>query len=721
MKLTPKAIWHVVLAAQLPALLCGLLTFCALQVALYNINLATNNEDRAREAIKSCAKLQKILIRGWISIGEFTRSGESKDLKAYYESTALLGQVKSKLEEMALSYPRERNVTDSLIKLADRYQALGTEAIALERLGINFAPWRLGQLEVEGQYVFGKWGETSQVLSQTLDEDLQLSPVSRESYARTLSQILFVAMAAVFGSCVVNAHVLASYIDGRLAIVKENSKRLKDGKPLLSILQGKDEIASLDKEFHAMSSAISEATKRERDILEGATDIILTVDESLVVQSANPASIRLWKEENVQGSSVLALTPGDLRPRLQRFFGHCKNTGEAGWTETPLLEIDGKTPYVSIATQWSSEAGLFSCVFHDITARKQLEDLVRANEKRLQKMLDEMPAGIVLVDRFLQVRGMNPIAIQLLGAGVEQAFSCRLPELLGGAGTGEIGIDWLNQAIGREHILKPVCPDAEASELEASVEKITLPGGDYFLVILVDGSVSQKLSEFRKQLLSGISDNMVQPLSEVDGLLASIEPTSELPNQKRVSEYIGIARAEIGRLLKLLTELLKIEGENLSQLTIRKKEVEAQELIARALEAARLAADKRGVTLTSGKVAARVDVDPERIVQVLINLVFNALKYTPSGGYIKIEPELVASNTLELRIIDSGCGIPQGMEEAIFEPFKQTKASDSLVKGGSGLGLFICKSIVERHGGTITASNHAEGAIFRIGIPLKDS
>ncbi|HEY9790295.1 MAG TPA: ATP-binding protein, partial [Candidatus Obscuribacterales bacterium] len=132
-------------------------------------------------------------------------------------------------------------------------------------------------------------------------------------------------------------------------------------------------------------------------------------------------------------------------------------------------------------------------------------------------------------------------------------------------------------------------------------------------------------------------------------------------------------------------------------------------------------AEKKQIKLVVEPTHEHLLADPDRLVQVLINLIFNALKFTSKGGYVQLEAERLPCGQLELRVVDSGCGIPAGMEEKIFEPFKQTRVSDALSKGGSGLGLFICKSIVEKHGGTIGARNHDGGAVFYLRLPLKES
>ena len=714
-----KRIWHLVLAAELPALICGLFTYFALQTVITNTNHATKNEEKARLAIKSASQVQKILLHGLVSVGQFEGSGRGSDLKGYYETTALLDRVNSQLQDLAVNYPGEASIIDDLRKLAKYYRELGDEAVALKRLGTNFAPWRLSQLQNEGEYAFTKWGELSPLLSESLEQDLRLSPVSSQSYTATLSRILLVALAAVFAACLITSSVLTNYIDKRLAIIRDNSRRLASGHPLHSLMDGSDEISTLDKEFHAMAAAIAEVTRIEKDILENASDIIITIDQHLTVQSANRACVRLWKDKELVATSILGLAPERVHDRMQRFFDHCRHSGTPGFIEIPMISNPQRELFVSVAAQWSGENQLFSCMLHDITTRKQAEDVVRASEKRLRAMLEEMPAGMLLIDQSFNVIGSNHLSALLLGATADELLNRPLSDLLEGAGKTRIDLGWLNQAKATKHVLAPVLPNADTTHLEVSVDTVAFPGGECFLLVLLDITAAQNLEALRRQLIDAITSKIVRPLKAINSALALLNDTVSKQSNELLSKFLKTAFQESDRLLKLFSELLEIESSNIRQLSVHKTIVSVQDLLERSLEAVRITAEKRGIRLIGTATTARLYADPDRIVQVLINLVFNALKFTPSGGYVKLEAEEVDGNTLELRVIDSGCGIPSGMEEAIFEPFKQVSASDALSKGGSGLGLFICKSIVEKHDGTIAAKNHTDGATFYIRLPIK--
>jgi len=111
-------------------------------------------------------------------------------------------------------------------------------------------------------------------------------------------------------------------------------------------------------------------------------------------------------------------------------------------------------------------------------------------------------------------------------------------------------------------------------------------------------------------------------------------------------------------------------------------------------------------------------IDAVLVEQVLTNLIENAIKYTPAGSPIDISAELSASN-LTVNVSDYGFGIPQGMEEKVFDKFYRLESESH--QGGVGLGLTLCRAIIEAHGGTIQAANqYGKGASFIINLPIHE-
>ena len=171
--------------------------------------------------------------------------------------------------------------------------------------------------------------------------------------------------------------------------------------------------------------------------------------------------------------------------------------------------------------------------------------------------------------------------------------------------------------------------------------------------------------------------------------------------------------ARMNRLVGDLLDVVSIEAGNLS---VEKRAVDAAELLAEAADVFATAAAEKGVTVTVTPVAHPLvaDCDRDRMLQVLVNLVSNALKFTPRGGHVTLGGERDGA-VVRLAVRDDGAGIPENLHAAIFERFWQVDEHD---RRGLGLGLFISRSLVEAHGGTIRVeSAPGAGSTFHVELP----
>ena len=133
-----------------------------------------------------------------------------------------------------------------------------------------------------------------------------------------------------------------------------------------------------------------------------------------------------------------------------------------------------------------------------------------------------------------------------------------------------------------------------------------------------------------------------------------------------------------------------------------------------------MAAESHGVALAKvvrvGEV--EVDADSDRLRQVLVNLIANAVEATPAGGSISVMARTLKGGLARVSVRDRGPGVPEIFRPRLFRRFSQADSSDTREKGGIGLGLYIARSIIEAHGGTIGFRNHADGAEFHFDLPV---
>lgn len=241
---------------------------------------------------------------------------------------------------------------------------------------------------------------------------------------------------------------------------------------------------------------------------------------------------------------------------------------------------------------------------------------------------------------------------------------------------------------------------------------------------------AEQAEQQRRQLVVNVSHELRAPVASISGhleslLMATNEGTTA-PAPETLYTYLGIAHQEAKRLGLLVDELLSLARMESGELRIDLEEVAARDVVEEVYQLlSPLALHKRRVTLVRGAVANLPPVlaDRQRLIQVLVNIVRNAITSTSADGIVSISLEPADARHLALVVVDSGVGIPAEELEHIFERFYRTDASRTRATGGYGLGLAIVHDIVAAMGGSVTVeSTVGRGSRFcvllRTTIPL---
>ena len=242
-----------------------------------------------------------------------------------------------------------------------------------------------------------------------------------------------------------------------------------------------------------------------------------------------------------------------------------------------------------------------------------------------------------------------------------------------------------------------------------------------YLMIATDLSEQRAVEKMKSEFVSVVSHELRTPLTSIKGALGLLVGgvTGALP--PKAGEMAQIALTNSDRLSRLVDDILDLERIESGQLTIHKRLCEVAAVMKDAADAVRLPAEAEGVRITVSTCAATISADQERIVQALVNLLGNAIKFSPRDSRIEFVAEATARSVV-FRVEDNGRGIPADKLETIFERFEQVDASDARDKGGTGLGLAIVRSIVQQHGGRVWAESElGKGSKFYFELPLAPS
>jgi K+-sensing histidine kinase KdpD len=227
---------------------------------------------------------------------------------------------------------------------------------------------------------------------------------------------------------------------------------------------------------------------------------------------------------------------------------------------------------------------------------------------------------------------------------------------------------------------------------------------------------AEQLVHVREQVLGVVAHDLRNPLSAILGAATLLEDADQARSHPR--EVLGQIRRAVDRMNRLIGDLLDVTRLEAGRMVLEQEPVSVRELLAQTAESWGAASAEHGLTLDVGAAPESLGVfaDKNRVLQVLDNLVSNAVKFSEAGGRIDVRADRSdASSEVTFVVSDAGAGIPPEVRKGLFERFWQAKPTD---RRGIGLGLAICKGIVEAHGGRIWyESEVGHGTRFTFTLP----
>jgi two-component system phosphate regulon sensor histidine kinase PhoR len=240
---------------------------------------------------------------------------------------------------------------------------------------------------------------------------------------------------------------------------------------------------------------------------------------------------------------------------------------------------------------------------------------------------------------------------------------------------------------------------------------------NFTLLTCEDVTELRRLETIRKDFVSNVSHELRTPLTSIKALTESLH-AGALEEPEMARRFLGLIETEVDALSELVSELLELARIESQQVPLQLISCDACEILQRGAERLQMQAERAGVTLTveCAQGLPPVLADATRLEQALVNLIHNAIKFTPREGSIKAAV-LPGNGVVEFSVEDTGVGISRENQERIFERFY--KADPARNKSGTGLGLAIAKHLVEAHGGTIgVESQEGKGSRFFFTVPV---
>ena len=365
-----------------------------------------------------------------------------------------------------------------------------------------------------------------------------------------------------------------------------------------------------------------------------------------------------------------------------------------------------------------------------VSERHRAEEALRAaqqalseREARMRALVETAPDGIVTIRSDGTIESVNAVlenlcgvpASDLIGVDIERI----IPSFLLDGRISDLASGQRSPfSAGRE--LYAVRQDGSHVPVEVSTSTVSLGREDVYTGIVRDITERKEVEERVKDFYSMVSHELRTPLASIRTALGLMESFSdELSDKTR--PVVRIAAAEADRLMRLINDILDMRKIESGKLELALDAFDASDLLRKAIEGIDSLAHQAQVTIENeANTALDVYCDGDRILQVLSNILANAVKYSPSPGKVIVACEKSGSSC-KISVRDFGPGVAKNQAHKLFGRFEQLRAKDGKNRAGSGLGLAIAKAIVEQHGGEIGVElPDGGGSIFWFSLPLAE-
>lgn len=360
----------------------------------------------------------------------------------------------------------------------------------------------------------------------------------------------------------------------------------------------------------------------------------------------------------------------------------------------------------------NDEIGVLSQTFNEMSV--QLESTLRQvgeERNKLDTLFRHMADGMVAFDSRGRLLQFNPAAETMLGRALSPELSYE-----------EI---FPNVQVRQEDLAQ----DGKSIEVDFAAGPRFLKiyfapihlGSDRqgLMAVLHDITEQQKLDDSRREFVANVSHELRTPLTNVKGYAETLLSADDIDRETQ-TRFLQVIRSEADRMTRIVKDLLTLTRLDYNRMEMNMHRMDLRQLGEKAAQAMAMEAENRGLTLTCDLPESLPPTfgDPERIQQVIINIITNAIKYNKKDGSIHITGG-VEGRQVFLRVEDTGIGVPKEDLPRLFERFYRVDKARSRESGGTGLGLAIARQIAETNGGSIRfESEYGKGSVVTLLLPM---
>ena len=351
----------------------------------------------------------------------------------------------------------------------------------------------------------------------------------------------------------------------------------------------------------------------------------------------------------------------------------------------------------------NDEIGQLAIAFNHLTNRLQeAQSTTEAERRKLASVLTNMTDGVIATDRKGRVILINDPAIRLLRIPREMVLNRPIISVL--------GIDTVHSFEDLIHLKEAINLDLSSNErpfiLRANFSVIQKETGfvNGLIAVLHDNTEHEKVDMERREFVANVSHELRTPLTTMSSYLEALADGA-WKDEEIAPSFLQVTQTETQRMIRLVNDLLQLSKMDSRDYDLNREIVNFNQFFNRIIDRFELSKSDHVtfVRMLSDK-AYYVDIDTDKLTQVIDNTISNAIKYSPDGGNIRFGV-VVADSILKVMISDDGMGIPSENVDRIFDRFYRVDRARARSMGGTGLGLAIAREMIEAHGGRIWAES----------------
>lgn len=446
----------------------------------------------------------------------------------------------------------------------------------------------------------------------------------------------------------------------------------------------------------------------------------MAVDQGLAAETESRAKLRQYFDLLVVVNSIMSIA---VAIYITQFL--VKRVGTIGENFKLLAERKPLLPPLTSNDELEDLDQNFRSMADNLEAGRQAQlemmQQIASSRDSLQTVIDALPSALFITDSQGHVESVNRSAKDVFGIDLNYFHENTLAKLF--QLNTEQKATFLSNLLREEKAsfmdLFAVTPDKELVPVSVSVVSFDNDGKRKYLSVVTDESESFKLKQAKSDFFSMISHDMRTPLATIGGVLQMAVKGTHGSVNEETADRLNVALKSTSVLLDLVNRLLQIEQIANTEIAMHFETIDLADVAAEVAAIIAPQLELKKLRLLNEVGSQSVFADRSYIQEVILNLVSNAIKYSPEGGEIKFTDRR-ENDQVFFEVLDQGPGVPVSKRNSIFERYKQAdRKRDS--KSGYGLGLAICKAIILQHGGSIGVREAKEGgSVFWFSLDLKE-